>query len=252
MSYGLYDYDRRYRRRIWGAIIRIGFYLITIGVAAIFAYQIGVEQMETREDRFAARIIELSDENEALTNQVVQLQAETQTAVAQAAELRAAYDRDVPTGIRRELGELVQSRLDDGVSPDRLAFYIRVAREPVDCSEPVTRRFILPTPAYSGANTSVAFADGRITVTGRGENATNEAGGALGWFDPAQQVTINFTLIGGEVSSVEGLLPLHHSIVLEGQEHRFTVVEGDQSLVNVTGDTCELLASAGEDGSVQQ
>lgn len=247
MSFGNYDHERRYRRRVWGAIIRIGFYLSTLVVVGIFAYQTGIEQIETREGNLRERIEDLDAENRTLTDTALALEAQARTAEREFAALQEAYARDVPTGDRLRLLELVSRRLEDGVGLDRLAFYINAASAPQACSEPTTRRFILPTPAYSGANTSVAFADGRITITGDGQNATTDSGGILGWFDPAQPVSITFTRVGGEAESIEGMLPIHHSLVMDEAEYRFTITEGDRSLVNVTGDRCDLLV-AGADG----
>ena len=89
----------------------------------------------------------------------------------------------------------------------------------------------------------MGFADGRITVTGEGKNAVSPDGLPEGWFDPAQELSINLTTIGGESASVAGLLPLHTSLILGTDEYRFTVVEGAQSFVEVTADRCDFVGS---------
>lgn len=240
MSFGLYDPERRYRRRVRKATIRVGFYLVSIGIAAALGYQFGVQETRGRETHLAQQLADAEAARAALEQNVIRLGAAARTTQILYDELRQRYEREVPTGTRRELAELVAHRLEQGIDAERLAFVIRAADEPTDCSGAETRRFILPTPAYRGPNTAVGFADGRITVTGRGENARSANGGALGWFDPAQPVTVTFTLIGGEESAVSGQLPLHHSIALAGAEYRFTIVEGDRSFVNVTADRCSF------------
>jgi hypothetical protein len=244
MSFG-YDHDNRRRRQAWGVIVKIGFYLSTLGVVGIFAYQTGVEQIEERENRLRARIDTLESENVTLTDSALTLDAQARQAEMRYAELEQAYMRDVPTGPRRQLLELITERLEEGLAPERLAFFISAADEPEGCTEAETRRFILPTAVYDGPNTSVGFAEGRITVTGFGQNAQSESGQDLSWFDPAQPVEISFTQIGGDEERVSGLLPLHHSFAMERMEYRFTVRAGEeQSLVYVTADACPLLPDA--------
>ena len=185
MGYGLYDYDRRYRRRIWGGITRVGFYVVTIGVAALFAYQIGVEQVAGREEHLNDRIEVLEDQNQRLTGDAVRLEAQARTALAQYQEMRELYDRNLPTGVRNWLLNLVDDRLDAGIAPERIALYLDASSEPEGCSDPVSRRFIMPTPNFTGDNTSVGFGEGLVTVTGRGQGAVDDDGTTQAWFDPA-------------------------------------------------------------------
>ncbi|MGP1393883.1 MAG: hypothetical protein ACTS3R_00040 [Inquilinaceae bacterium] len=240
MSLGLHDPERRYRRRIWGAITRIGFYIVTLVVASVFAYQSGVQQVISRENQLTEDVAALEQTKATLEQNAIRLEAAARTAQRQYDELLARFEREVPTGVARDFAELVAERLAAGVPPERLAFYIGAADEAKDCIDTVTKRFIMPTPIYDGPNTSIGFSDGRITVTGRGQNAVADGGGPLGWYDPAREVSLNFTVIGGETSTVTGLLPLHTSVVLDGWEHRFTAVEGERSFVQVTGDRCPL------------
>ncbi|MEO3431810.1 hypothetical protein [Inquilinus sp. CAU 1745] len=240
MTLGLYDPDRRYRRRVWGAIIRIGFYVVTIGVASVFAYQIGVEQSKNREEQLAARVSALESARQTLEQNAIRLEAAAQTAQIQYRDLLTRFEQEVPRGDLRVLSQLVATRLQEGVAPERLAFFINAADQVRDCAPADTKRFILPTPIYQGPNTAVGFADGRITVSGMGANATGEDGAPLGWFDPTQDVKITFTLVGGEQSEVSGAMPLYHSVVLGDREFRFTITQGERSFVEVTADNCAL------------
>lgn len=238
MSLGLHDYERRRRHRAFGRLFRFALYLGLIGVAAVFAYQTGIEQMESREARLIERIDELETSNTTLRQIVAEEQAEADNTAQRYEELAARFEREVPRGARRELARLVAERLEDGVEPDRLAFYIREAGPPQDCSEPVTRSFFMPTPVWNGANTSARFAGGRIVVSGLGENTVGEDGTILGPFDPEKDVMISFTEIGGEESQINGRLPLYYSMVLGDSEYRFAITEGQRSMVTVTADRC--------------
>ncbi len=240
MTLGLYDYERRYRRRLWGAIVRVGFYVVTLTLAALFAYQIGVERTRTAMARMESRLEEMTQANIAAQEHAIAQEGEAHAALRLYEELLGQYEREVPTGVRRELAELVDSRIEAGVDPDRLRFYISSAAAPRNCSAPTSRRFVLPTPANRGAGTPMTFADGRITVTGMGAVARSDSGSPLGWYDPAQEVTITVTIIGGQTASARGLLPLHHSVAVAGNEWRFTILPAERGAVTITSDRCAM------------
>jgi hypothetical protein len=238
MSLGLYDYERRRRRRILGRVFRFVLFVGLIGGAGAFAYQTGVERVEHRVARRDATIAELESRVEELERDRARLAAATRDARRQHAALAERYERDVPTGAHRELAELVGRRLAEGIDAQRLAFFIAAAAPPEDCAEPVSRAFFMPTPLWNGANTSARFAEGRIVVTGLGENSRGPDDEILAPFDPQEEVTITFTLIDGEEEQIRGLLPLHHAIVLGGEEVRFAIAEGQPSMVAVTAERC--------------
>ncbi|MBU2091735.1 MAG: hypothetical protein KKB63_14345, partial [Alphaproteobacteria bacterium] len=69
MSYGLHDYERRYRRRIWGRVFRI---LLVLGVLAgigLFSYQLGIEDRRAQLDKLREEQTSLRERNEVLTTQ---------------------------------------------------------------------------------------------------------------------------------------------------------------------------------------
>ncbi len=240
MPLGRYDYESRYRRRFWGTIVRLGFYLVTLGAAALFGYQIGVERTEGTAARLQTQLDEALAANAAFQEHTLAQEAAARAAQRQYQDLLAQYEREVPTGARRDLAALVARQLEAGVDPERLRFYIASAAAPNNCITPITRRLTLPTPAYRGANTTVSFADNRITVTGMGAAARTDNGQPAIWYDPAQEVTITFTVIGGQPSAVRGMLPLHHSVAVAGNEYRFTAVAAERGVVNLTADRCAL------------
>ena len=240
MVLNLYETTRRRRRRAWGGVIRVGLYLIFVLAVGAFAYQTAIEQVEGREATLNERIAELEEQNRSLTEDAADLQSAAADTRSQFAALSERYEREVPTGAQRDLLGLVAEQLAAGVAPRRLAMMIEAAGLPTSCSEAETRRFIVATPIYEGPHTSVRFADGRITVTAAGETAQAGNGSQHAWFDPVQPVTVTFTLVGGEQTQARGVLPLHHSVVLVDEEHRFSIVEGERSFVEVTADRCRL------------
>lgn len=238
MSFGLYDNERRYRRRRW---VRLTKFLVVVGVLTVtglFAYQIGVEQYRARDVAQQAEIDRLLNEKNMLAQDVLRLQGELGEAESQIRGWEQRYAADVPQGDLRELANMAREKLGTGVAFDRLAFLVGSAANPSVCDTVETKRFLVLTPLYRGANTAVAFADGRITVTGEGVSAISANGEPEAWFDPVSPITLRFTVIGGDQSRIDGPLPMHHSVVIGDSEYRFTVRQGEQGFVEVTGERC--------------
>ncbi|WP_119678524.1 hypothetical protein [Indioceanicola profundi] len=239
MSYGLYDYDRRRRRRFWVRAAKFLFALAILGGLATFSYLVGVEQLKAREIALQEEIATLTAAKEQAERRAAQLQQIAQTAEIKASELEVRFQREVPTGELARLQELLAQKLAEGVDANRLAFIISQTGTVRNCTHPETKRFVLPTPLYRGANTSVTFANGAVTIGGEGASARNANGDAEAWFDPRQPVTLKFTQIDGDVSEATGMLPIQHSVVIGDKEYRFNIVESSaRSFVEISGDTC--------------
>ena len=241
MSLGLHETRVRRKRRIRWVIAKWVLALALIVAAGVFAYQTGTGLAEREVRNLTREIADLSTKAEDLQKQNTDLQAKVILIQRRLEEAQARYKKDVPTGRMAELLGRLQAKLDAGVKADRLQFLIDSADNPRDCEpEPATKRFLVQTPLYSGANDSVSFANGALTVTAQGESATNDAGQVEAWFDVAKPVTVRFTRIGGKVSEETGKLPLHTSIVFGGNEYRFTAVAANtRGFVQVTGDRCK-------------
>lgn len=240
MSLGLHETRLRRRRRFRWAVVKWGITLGAVLAAGIFAYQTGSSLAEREVISLNREIDTLRDKAAELQRQNTELRANEILLEQRLQEAQARYDKDVPSGRLAALLGQLQNKLSDGVTYDRLAFLIASADNPRECeAEPATKRFLVQTPLYSGANDSVSFADGTITVTAQGESAVSEEGKVEAWFDPAKPVTTRFTALGGKVSEAAGLLPLHKAVVHGGYEFRFTVVAaGTRGFVQVTGDRC--------------
>lgn len=240
MTLGLRDERTRRRRRFRFAVLK---WLVGLGIiagAAIYAYDQARELAEQDLLTLKDEKLALQQDLEKLQRSFAALERTSAEKSEQINEWQQRYVKDVPSGDLATLVGQLNERLADGVSPERLAFLINTAHARANCDNaPVTKRFLVKTPLYSGANDSVSFIDNSITVTASGESATTDAGQPEAWFDPAQPVTVTFTGLGGGQSQAQGVLPLHHSVVRGGNEYRFTAVAGAQGFLNVTGDRCD-------------
>lgn len=234
-----YDSSRRYRRKAQERRRRLMFIMALFAGIFALGYWLGGEVVRSSEIAFKQRALKLQEEKDSLDMLVTELRTKVQETQMRYQQLEERFQTEVPTGDLSSLTKLVEQQLKDGIDKDRLAFVITSARPPRNCASPVTKRFILPTPAYKGADTAVSFAEGAITVTGEGVSAIAENGQPEAWFDPGKSVKIKFTILGGADTVKEQLLPIHHSMIVDGREHRFTVAKGPRSFVTVTADHCD-------------
>lgn len=240
MTLGLYDYDRRRRRRSWMRLFKMLLLLAVLLGIGLFSYQMGIEQIKGREVGLRRENAGLQVRNAELERLVDTLRETARMAEVRADELETRLRRELPQGELARLTKLIAERLTAGVDADRLAFLIDMTSIPRDCEPAETKRFILPTPLYHGSNTAVGFADGAVTVSGEGAAAQNEEGQPEGWFDPQQPVAIHFTRTDGTRTTATGMLPLKQSLVIDMTEHRFTVDAGAHSFVEVTAERCSF------------
>ena len=238
MTLGLYDSERRYRRRVWTGFVQFVLFVLFVLGVSVFAYQMGVEQVKDRDASLREEVGQLSRQKGELELFVTQLQEATHTAEARVAELEQRLQNEVPQGDLARLDQLSGERLTAGVSADRLAFVIGAAQNKRNCQTPETKRLQPSTQFYKSPNRSVSFASGTITVVGEGMSVRDASGNAEGWFDPAQAVTLHLTPQGGKEQVITGVLPLHQSVVVDNTEFRFTAVAGSRSFIEVTADRC--------------
>jgi hypothetical protein len=186
-------------------------------------------------------VAELNRDLAALQQENAALHADAETARKRESEWQNRYQAEVPTGQSKDLFELIRDRMAAGVETRRLAFVIEATSNLQSCDkDPVTKRFLVQTPLYKGANDSVTFGGETITVTASGANAADPQGNAEAWFDPSKPVNVSFAEIGGRITETTGKLPLHHSVVVRGSEYRFTVLPGPQGFVKVSGERCNF------------
>lgn len=238
MSFGRYDYDRRYRRRFWVGLAKVvGILLVALSIG-LFSYQMGVEQFKGRDANLREEVAQLNRQNAELHLVATQMQYAARNAEARAAELEERLTRELPQGARARLLALVTERLNGGLDAERLAFVIRQAEMPRNCQAPENKRLVASTPLTRSGARGVSFANGMITVTADGISVRNKEGNPESWFDPAQPVTIHIAALGGKATEIAGVLPLQASIVHANVEYRFSFAAGSRSTVEVTTDRC--------------
>jgi len=135
----------------------------------------------------------------------------------------------VPQGVLENLVTLLAERLQAGVPAERLEFVVaRASIERVCKSQIESRRLEIRTPVGTDVDNRTSLAGERITVSGEGQPARDEAGVAQAWFDPAKPVVLRFLTIDGDVERVENQLPLTHALVFDDKEYRFLAAPADR------------------------
>ena len=229
---------RRRRNRLFRWILVVSF-LAALGVAA---YVVG-------SDLARQEVADLRETNRELTERLAEqsqrgnrLRALAEAAQKSERDWRRRYAEEVPSSATKELVIQIQNHLAGGADPNRIALFVDAgARPPICDGAATTKRFLVRTPLYAGANDSVSFANSALTVTAIGQSATDADGNPEAWFDPAKPLTLRIVAIGGELTESAGPLPLHHAVVWGGAEYRFSVVNGDsRGFVYVTADRCAI------------
>lgn len=240
MTFGSYNPRRRYverDRKRNNAVITSLLVLAAIGATCFWlgrqhaAFQINSLKHETEEAR--TQMTSLQDE-------LTKLRAEAQTANSRFTQLQQQYQQELPeSGPVRELVTLVTKQISEGMSPERLAFVIRSARPPRNCTDPASKRFMVKTPAYTGPDSSASFGEGAVIISGIGASTRNQKGEPQAWFDASQEVTVTFKTTEGLSEQKKAVLPIQYSLIAGGREYRFTLSEGEKSFIKVTYDSCD-------------
>lgn len=240
MSFSRYNPSDRYRRKSRQQTVAL--FALTAFLIASFGlgYWFGRHNFAARLDAQQREITDLEQESNDLHDQLTAAQTEAQTAVMRLKQAEQEIEQLVPSdGPLRELLNLTRERLSEGTSPERLAFVIKAARPPRNCTPPATKRLVVSTPAYKGSDSVISLDDGLITVTARGTSARNEDGQPEAWFDPGQPISVTFEKFGEEAEDKEHTLPFSTSMVVKEREYRLSLSAGARSFLRVTYDSCD-------------
>ncbi|MBX2834340.1 MAG: hypothetical protein KTR28_05140 [Micavibrio sp.] len=239
MKISSYNPQDRYRRRAADRMAGIITVFILVVVSFATGYLVGNKKAGHQERYLKRQVEQLEDDNSGMQDQITELRAETQTANARFEQLQELYNETVPEGPMKDLVSLLKKQVDEGRDPERLAFLIRSARPPRNCTEPQTKRFVVSTPTYQGPDSKIVLADGALVVTANGASAMNGEGAPEAWYDPSKSVAIEFTGLGGKAETKSGVMPIHHSIVIADKEYRMSVTEGAKSFAKISFDSCD-------------
>lgn len=238
MSFSSYNPNDRYRQR---SARRTGSILTFVFIfGGIFGAGYWVGGMRSQQNMYILQEEKriLNEENTNAQDSMVELRAEAQTANVRLEQLRASYDELLSDGAMRDLVILVRKQIDQGVDVKRLESVILSARPPQNCSDPQSKRFVVTTPVYKGANSKASIRGG-ISVFGKGMASKNSKGNKEAWFDPGQSVEITFQSKDGKPMMKKGLLPMRYSMIVKDKEYRFTIISGAKSFAKVTFDYCD-------------
>ena len=227
MRLSSYNPQERYRRRAADQLAGLLTVLVLVCLSFGIGFWLGGKNSSYQHGVLKDDVEQLSSENTVLQDTITELRAEAQTAIARHDRLKRLYDDAVPEGPMRDLVKLLKRQIDEGRDAKRLAFLIRSARPPSNCSDEQALRFIVSTPAYKGPESRVVLANGALVITGSGLSAVNTEGRAEAWFDPSKAVSVEFVVSGGEAEVKTGVLPMRHSVVIGDREYRINIAEGE-------------------------
>ncbi len=228
-------YRQRFRHRMAGMSMTA--FIMIFGVVLGFFF--GRQYALQNHVMLQSQVKSLTAEKTALENAMTELKAEALTATTRFEELQKIYKETIPEGPMQELVTLVHKQLEEGMDPQRLAFLVRSARPPRNCTDPEVLRIVLATPAYKGPESKASIGEGAVVIHGSGESARNAAGAPEAWFDPGKPVEVQFVSQDGRAEEKKGVMPIHHSLVAGSKEYRFTVTEGAKSFAKITYNSCD-------------
>jgi hypothetical protein len=235
-----YNPKNRYRERAVKRLNKTLLSFVLAGGCLTFGFYMGQQNAIVQNGTLKMELADRETKFKALQDELTTVRAEAQTATSRLEQLKTQYEKDIPQdGGVREIFDMIRKQIDAGMAPERLATIIRSTRPPRNCSDPTNKRFIIKTPVYKGAESTVSVGEGAVIVSGTGASAKNREGGMESWFDPTQPVKLTFKTSSGEVEEKSGLLPLQQSVIANGKEYRFSMAESEKSFVKVTFDSCD-------------
>jgi hypothetical protein len=241
MALGSDDYGARYRRRRARNTVRTVIYICLLIITGMLSYDAGMDAAEQPVVELRREIDRVETEKRDLMRTMGDLSIEVEKARSQTRLLEAQYKREIPDTLTRQLVGALREKLSEGVTAERLAFVMRETNNKRACDDkPATKRFMVSTPLYKGPAGAVTFFDNAVTVTGTGDSARDSTGNPEAWFDPAKPIAVEFVHVEGGDGKATGALPLHHSLVVNDTEYRFSITQGPQGFVYIAGDRCKF------------
>jgi len=232
MSLGLVhrkEIQKRRNRRLWG-LIKVTSFIGICGGIGYYAHEIGISVAQ---------------------EEVLLWKTRYETQLAQTDDLKIELGQDkanldqlnqlLPNEEIRNLIVVATEKANAGVDITRMATIIGGISKDAACDAEIdSKRFAILTPVSPEQTSTASYYRGLITVSGMGSSTINENGNPEAWFDPTQEVTVNFMMPGGDKQDISGTLPLYHSVITGGSEYRFSVTSGRRSFVDASVQKCEI------------
>ena len=200
-----------------------------LSFTAFSAYEVGSARTDAHSRMLEAELGELREREELHLRAEAVAEEKARRLSSALARLEKDYAAHVPHGELEKLLRSVEARLGAGVPSDRLAFVIERAAVERVCDEALeSKRLFVRTPLSTTIGNSVGLAADTVTLSVEGESVRDEAGRPETWFDPAVPVTLRFLSIDGDVETLEGVVPVAHSLVFGSNEYRFQAVPDER------------------------
>ena len=232
MSLGLVhrkEQQKRRNKRIW-SFVKFVFVVMICSATGYYAHEIGISVAQEEVLFWKTRYETQISENEKLKLELGQDKASLDQ-----------LNQLLPNEEMKNLIATVTQKANAGVDIGRMETIINGVTKDASCDAEIdTKRFIVLTPVSTESVSTASYYRGLITLAGTGNPTLNENGSPEAWFDPTQEVTINFMLAGGEQQEVTGTLPLYHSVITGGSEYRFSITPGRTSFVDASVQKCSL------------
>ena len=232
-----YNPSSRYRARRAQSVASFLRTVAVLLVAVLIGFWFGKQYAAQSNIKLKDELLGLTQERDLLRQTVTEVTAENQTINIRFEQLKKEIDQEFPEGPMRDLVSLLRGQLENGMKPERLSFAIRAARPPTGCKELQTKSFFVTTPEYKGENNTITIAGDLITIKGKGVSAYNDKNQSEAWYDSTKKVAITFEY-NNKLETKKGVLPLQHSVVIDGREYRMTIESGAKSYAKVLFDSC--------------
>lgn len=228
-------YKRRELRRQFGLVL----WLILTGAMLWVGWFWGNIQQSALVSSSNQHIVNLSQQNERLEQELVILENKfsTEHELRVAAELSVDEDQQ-KTEIGR-LKKIVAQHLSRGISEDQIRLALQSVGTPSRCRLLDEKELAVATALFAGKESSADLADGNIKVFIEGQ-ARQQATKGRPWFDPEQDVSMRVVYLGGE-KIVTSRLPLTADLIADSWLLRFNIAETPlNGYVHVKVSKCSL------------
>lgn len=213
--------------------------LCALGFFAWLFFQFGKYHVESKQnaieqahEKALLSLQEMSSKMEALEQAIVSAKEETKT-------WSERYQRDVPEGVGKDLYEMIQKKMEEGISVDRLSFVLRNTQQSSKCSEkPIIKKILLKSNGKQGAPEKVSFFEDKVSFQGEGKPTKNPNGTYEFWFDPQAPISIVLNHVSGKKHETNGVLPFQSNFIVGDQNYVFNIRSGPRGYVYVSGIEC--------------